>query len=273
MERALTIAGSDSGGGAGIQADLKTFAALGVWGTCAVTALTAQNTRGVEAIYPVPADFVRAQLDAVMGDIGADAAKTGMLASAEIIGAVVDAVRAHRIERLVVDPVMRAASGDPLLEPVAEARLARELLPLAAVVTPNVFEAGALAGLEVRGAADMEEAARRIARLGPGAVVVKGGRAGGDTSTDVCWLDGAVVRLETPRLIGPGGGVFHGAGCCFSAALAARLARGAALGDAVREAKRFVTRAIERATRIGTGMTPVAPLPPPGRGDSSHGAG
>jgi hydroxymethylpyrimidine/phosphomethylpyrimidine kinase len=265
VERALTIAGSDSGGGAGIQADLKTFAALGVWGTCAITALTAQNTRGVQAVHAVPAEFVRAQLDAVMADIGTDAAKTGMLASAEIIGAVVEAVRAHRIERLVVDPVMRAASGDPLLEPVAEARLARDLLPLAAVATPNVFEAGALAGLEVRDEADMEEAARRIAKLGPGAVVVKGGRAGGDTSTDVCWLDGAIVRLETRRRVGPRGGVFHGAGCCFSAALAAQLARGAPLVEALREAKRFVTRAIERAAGIGGGMTPVAPISsPPG---------
>lgn len=261
IPRVLTIAGSDSGGGAGIQADLKTLAALGVFGTSALTAVTAQNTRGVTQVHVLPPDLVRAQIDAVVSDIGVDAAKTGMLATAEIVRAVARALEPLALERLVVDPVMRAANGDPLLEREAERALVEELLPLAEITTPNSFEAEAMAGMEVRTVADMEEAARRISRLTNAAVVVKGGRLGGDSSVDVLLHRGTLLRLESSRLIGPRGGETHGAGCCFSAAIAAKRALGLPLVDAVREAKGFVTDAIRRSVELGSGVSPVQPIP------------
>ena len=178
--KTLTIAGSDSGGGAGIQADLKTFAALGVYGSSALTAITAQNTRGVFAIAEVPEEVVAAQIDAVLEDIGADAAKTGMLSSALIVGVVADRVEAWGITKLVVDPVMVAKSGDHLLQPSAVSALRRSLLPLALVVTPNIPEASVLAGREIATDEDVREAARAIAALGPRYVVVKGGHRAGD---------------------------------------------------------------------------------------------
>ena len=257
--RALTVAGSDSGGGAGIQADLKTFAALGVYGMSALTALTAQNTRGVLAIHPVPPDFVRGQIDAVASDIGFDAVKTGMLAEAEIILTVVDAMRAYRVRRLVVDPVMRAAGGDRLLAPEAERMMVERLLPLAFIVTPNAFEAAALSGIEVTTTADQEEAARRIAKLGPRAVLVKGGRTAGPSSVDVLFYGRRITRLGAKRISGPRGTATHGAGCTLSAAIAAHLALGARLEKAVSLAKRFVTRAIRRSVLIGHGIPPVGP--------------
>ena len=257
--RALTVAGSDSGGGAGIQADLKTFAALGVYGMSALTALTAQNTRGVLAVHPVPPDFVRAQIDAVANDIGFDAAKTGMLANAEIVSTVADAMRAYRVRRLVVDPVMYAASGDRLLAPEAERVMVERLLPLAFIATPNTFEAAALSGIEVKTIADQEEAARRIAKLGPRAVLVKGGRTAGPSSVDVLYQGGGITRLGAKRISGPRGTATHGAGCTLSAAIAAHLALGAELDKAVSLAKRFVTRAIRRSVLIGDGIPPVGP--------------
>jgi hydroxymethylpyrimidine/phosphomethylpyrimidine kinase len=257
--RALTVAGSDSGGGAGIQADLKTFAALGVYGMSAITALTAQNTRGVLAVHPVPPDFVRAQIDAVADDIGFDAAKTGMLANAEIVSTVVDAMRAYRVRCLVVDPVMRAASGGRLLAPEAERMMVKRLLPLAFVVTPNAFEAAALSGIEVKTTADQEEAARRIAKLGPRAVLVKGGRTAGPSSVDVLYDGRRITRLRAKRISGPRGTATHGAGCTLSAAIAAHLALGAKLENAVSLAKRLVTQAIRRSVLIGHGIPPVGP--------------
>lgn len=251
--RALTIAGSDSGGGAGIQADLKTFAALGVYGMSAITAITAQNTRGVFAVHDVPVDVVEAQIDAVVEDIGVDAAKTGMLSSPAIIEAVAGRVR-HFGLRLVVDPVMVAKGGETLLVPEAVATLRTVLLPLAEVVTPNLPEAEALSGGRITSLADMRAAARAIAALGPRSVVVKGGH-GTDEPVDV-FYDGAHVielhaeRIETRHT--------HGTGCTFSAAIAAFLAQGIGMEQAVRQAKAYITGAIGHAPGIGHGHGPVA---------------
>lgn len=258
IPRAMTIAGSDSGGGAGIQADLKTFAALGVFGTSAITALTAQNTCAVTAVVELQPEFVGAQIDAVAGDIGVDAAKTGMLANAAIIEAVAQKVREHRIERLVVDPVMVAKSGAPLLRPEAVDALRRLLLPLAMVVTPNLPEASALAGRPVRTEAEMEEAARDILALGPKAVVVKGGHAQDrDESVDL-FFDGHQVRRLSARRVRTT--ATHGTGCVFSAAIAAWLAKGLLPADAVVRAKRFVTTAIEGGLPLGRGHGPANPM-------------
>jgi len=252
--RALTIAGSDSGGGAGIQADLKTFAAFGVYGSSAVTAVTAQNTLEVRAIHEVPPDVVAAQIDAVLEDIGADAAKTGMLSSAAIIEVVADRLRAHALAWLVVDPVMVAKSGDALLRPDAVQALRELLLPMAAVVTPNAPEASVLSGLEVRDAETAREAARRIHALGPAIVIVKGGHLDGDLSDDLLF-DGRSFevlsgrRIDTPHT--------HGTGCTFSAAITACLARGMEPIAAAREARAFLQGAIEHAEPLGAGHGPV----------------
>jgi hydroxymethylpyrimidine/phosphomethylpyrimidine kinase len=252
--RALTIAGSDSGGGAGIQADLKTFFALGVYGTSAVTAVTAQNTQGVRAIHEIPPEVVAAQIDAVMEDIGADAAKTGMLSGVPIIEVVADRLRAHSVAALVVDPVMVAKSGDALLRPEAVQALLTLILPLAAVVTPNAPEAAVLSGVEVTDAATAREAARRIHALGPKMVIVKGGHLDGERSDDLVF-DGRTFevltgrRIDTPHT--------HGTGCTFSAAIAACLARGLDPLAAAREARAFLQGAIEHAEPLGRGHGPV----------------
>ena len=252
--RALTIAGSDSGGGAGIQADLKTFSAFGVYGASVITAITAQNTVGVRAIHDVPADVVAAQIDAVMEDIGADAAKTGMLSSPEIIATVADRLKAHHVGPLVVDPVMVAKSGDRLLREDAVQALRELLLPLAAVVTPNAPEAGVLSGIAVVDVATAREAARRICDLGPGLVVVKGGHLDGDTSDDLVW-DGRSFEVLSGRRIATRH--THGTGCTFSAAIAACLARGLAPMDAAREARAYLQGAIEHSEPLGHGHGPV----------------
>jgi hydroxymethylpyrimidine/phosphomethylpyrimidine kinase len=252
--RALTIAGSDSGGGAGIQADLKTFAAFGVYGASAITAITAQNTIGVRAIHDVPASMVAAQIDAVLDDIGADAAKTGMLSSPEIIETVADRLRAHAVAALVVDPVMVAKSGDRLLREDAVRALRDLLLPLAAVVTPNAPEATVLSGIDVFDAASAREAARRIHDLGPAMVVVKGGHLDGDTSDDLVF-DGRAFEVLSGRRIATRH--THGTGCTFSAAICACLARGLAPLEAVREARAYVQGAIEHAEPLGGGHGPV----------------
>lgn len=255
--KALTIAGSDSGGGAGIQADLKTFAALGVYGSSVITAITAQNTVGVAAVHEIPPAIVTAQLDAVLGDIGADAAKTGMLSSAPIIAAVAAAVRRHGLTQLVVDPVMIAKSGDRLLREEAVAALREELLPLALVVTPNIPEAETLSGMAIATEDDRREAARRIAAYGPRFVVVKGGHAAGDPIDllyDSYGGTGFTAIEAGPRIATPN---THGTGCTFAAAITAGLARGLAVEGAVREAKAYLTAALRHSYAIGAGHSPV----------------
>jgi hydroxymethylpyrimidine/phosphomethylpyrimidine kinase len=247
--RALTIAGSDSGAGAGIQADLKTFAARGVYGTSAISAVTAQNSRAVRAVLSVPAAFVRAQIDAVWDDLGADAVKTGMLGGAGVVVAVADALCAHRARHIVVDPVMTAKDGVALLAPRGADALRARLLPLAEVITPNLDEAAALVGFPVGSIPAMRAAAQVLARAGPRAVVVTGGHLRGD-AVDVLWLKGAVHVLRAARIPAPAP---HGTGCTFSAAIAAELAKGAGIEAAVRIAKRFTLACIRRATRMGGG--------------------
>lgn len=250
VPRALTIAGSDSGGGAGIQADLKTFSAFRVFGTSALTAITAQNSVGVHGVLDLPPEFVVRQIDAVLSDIGADAVKLGMLSTAPIIRAVAERLRAHGVRAVVLDPVMIAKSGDPLLEPGAREALVAEVLPLAEVVTPNLHEAAALAGMPVATEADMAEAARRIHALGPRHVLVKGGHLAG-AATDLLWDGHGLARFSAERQDSPN---THGTGCTFSAAIAAGLARGRPLAEAVREAKAYVTAAIREGFRIGAGV-------------------
>lgn len=252
--RALTIAGSDSGGGAGIQADLKTFAALGVYGTSAVTAVTAQNTLGVTGVHVIPAEFVTAQIEAVASDIGCDAVKTGMLATSAIVEAVAAAVEALELPNLVVDPVMVAKSGDRLLDDDAVHAVKASLLRLAHVVTPNLPEASALAGITIGSRADMREAARRIAGYGPRAVVVKGGHLPGPEVVDMLYLDGLVHEFVGARVEGSH---THGTGCTFAAALAAGLARRADLVSAVEAAKAFVAGAMAGGVDVGKGHRPL----------------
>jgi hydroxymethylpyrimidine/phosphomethylpyrimidine kinase len=250
----MTIAGSDSGGGAGIQADLKTFQALGVYGASTLTAITAQNTLGVTAVHEIPTDVIAAQIDAVVSDIGVDAAKTGMLSSAEIIATVADRVRHWQLERLVVDPVMVAKSGDRLLREDAIEALVHELLPLAFVLTPNVPEAEVLIGHSLRTDADFRAAAREIVAMGPRAVVMKGGHREG-AAIDLLFDGRDFLVLESERFDTPN---THGTGCTLSAAIAAGLAGGQSVQDAVAAAKRYVTEAIRRSEPLGAGHGPVA---------------
>lgn len=252
---ALTVAGSDSGGGAGIQADLKTFHQLGVFGTSVLTAVTAQNTRGVQAVHAIPLDVVRAQLDSVASDLPPAAVKTGMLATADLVRAVVDGIRRHGLPNYVMDPVMVATSGDRLLDADAEASLAEELLPLTALVTPNLHEAGILVGREVRTEEDMRAAARALVERGAGAALVKGGHLpDGAEAVDVLW-DGSEERVwRRPRVDTVH---THGTGCTLSAAVTAGLARGRPLADAVDRALGFVARAIASAPGLGGGRGPV----------------
>jgi len=250
---ALTIAGSDSGGGAGIQADLKTFHQLGVYGTSVVTAVTAQNTLGVSSVHPVPTDVVRAQIEAVVTDLRPTAFKSGMLATAEVARTVAGAIRDHELERYVMDPVMVATSGDRLLDEEAEATLRAELLPLAALVTPNLHEARILTGSAVESLAEMGAAARSIVEMGAGATLVKGGHLSGDT-VDLLW-DGRRERIWRKARVATRH--THGTGCTLSAAIAAGLARGRSLEDSVDRAIRFVARAIESAPGLGSGHGPV----------------
>jgi len=251
IPKALTIAGSDSGGGAGIQADLKTFSAFRVFGMSVITAVTAQNSLGVQGVENLPPAFVARQLRSVLEDFGADAAKCGMLSTAPIIEAVAAELGSHRIEKLVVDPVMVAKSGDQLLQPEARAALADRILPLALLVTPNLPEAEVLAGMRVAEPEDMEEAARRIHVMGPRYVLVKGGHLKGD-ATDLLWNGRDFTRFSTPRIDSQN---THGTGCTFSAAIAAGLARGQALGDAIRSAKAYVTRAFREGFQAGRGVS------------------
>lgn len=257
MKKVLTIAGSDSGGGAGIQADLKTFAARGVYGMSAITAITAQNTVGVQGVYELPADFVGSQIDSVMDDIGADAWKTGMLSNAEIIQMVADRARHYAVERLVVDPVMVAKSGDPLLRPEAREALVHALLPLAHVITPNHHEAHVLTGLTIETVDDMRRAAQVIYEMGAQHVVVKGGHLPATSAAiDVLYDGEAFEQFEAARVDTPN---THGTGCTFASAIAAELAKGHGVAEAVRVAKAYLTAALQAGAdlQIGHGHGPL----------------
>ena len=254
--RLLTIAGSDSGGGAGIQADLKTFAAHGAFGMSAITALTAQNTLGVRAVYGVPPEFVAAQIDAVFEDIGVDALKIGMLAGTGIVAAVAGRLRVHAGPPVVLDPVMAAASGDPLLEPEAVAAIRDLLLPLATVITPNLPEADRLAGHPAPDLEARRELARELGRRAP-AVLLKGAHAPGDEIVDLLWDGRELYSFAHPRLATRGG---HGTGCTLSAAIAARLATGTPLAEACRGAIAWLEGALRHALPIGHGQAPLDPF-------------
>lgn len=253
--RILTVAGSDSGGGAGIQADLKVITVLGGFGMSVITALTAQNTVGVHGIHPVPLNFITKQMDAVLSDIGADAAKTGMLATPEIVTTVADGIKRHKVAPLVVDPVMIAKSGDALLAEDARETLKAKLLPLASAVTPNLPEAEVLCGFTVDNMESMREAARRIHALGPRWVVIKGGHLEG-RAVDLLYDGDRFDTYDAPRLDQRN---THGTGCSFSAALATLLGRGLSIRDAVGQAKQFITRAIAAGLAVGAGHGPTDP--------------
>ncbi|UCG50673.1 MAG: bifunctional hydroxymethylpyrimidine kinase/phosphomethylpyrimidine kinase [Candidatus Latescibacterota bacterium] len=254
MKQVLTIAGSDSGGGAGIQADLKTFHAHGVFGTSVLTAVTAQNTVAVTGAFELPLDVIAAQMDAVFDDFDISAAKTGMLSSAAIVETVADALSQRRFENLVVDPVMISKSGFKLLKDDAIASLKKRLLPLALVVTPNIHEAQLLADLEIDSADKMKRAAEQISRYGPRNVLIKGGHADFDQATDVLF-DGAEFHVFKAKFIDTTN--LHGTGCTYSAAITARIALGEPPIRAIENAKTYITRAIEHSLAIGKGHGPT----------------
>jgi hydroxymethylpyrimidine/phosphomethylpyrimidine kinase len=258
IPRVLIIAGSDSGGGAGIQADLKTVSALGAFGMTAITALTAQNTTGVYGVLEIEPEFVVKQIEACVSDIGCDAVKTGMLASTAIIDAVAAVISGHKLGPLVVDPVMIAKSGAPLLNPDAIEALKTKLLPLATVVTPNLHEAGALTGREVKTLAQMKEAARAIRELGPENIIIKGGHLesiAADVLYDGCeFTEFRAERIDTKNT--------HGTGCIFASAIAANLAHKKTVRESVTTAKDFITAAIRTSLAIGKGYGPANPMGP-----------
>ena len=255
MQIALTIAGSDSGGGAGIQADLKTFHRFGVYGASVVTAITAQNTLGVASWSPTPPPLITAQLDAVAADLPPAAVKTGMLADADVVAAVAAGIRAHRLTHYVLDPVMVATSGDLLLERTAVGAIARELVPLAEVVTPNLDEAEILVGFPVRDAAAMQHAARHLVEeMGARTALVKGGHLAGTASVVDVLFDGELHMFRHPRVQTTS---THGTGCTLSAAVTAGLARGEPLPAALEAALDFVHRAIATAPALGSGHGPL----------------
>jgi hydroxymethylpyrimidine/phosphomethylpyrimidine kinase len=254
MRTALTIAGSDSGGGAGIQADLKTFAAHGVYGTSALTAVTAQNTLGVTTWQALPADLVIAQIEAVAGDIGADAVKTGMLANAAIVEAVAATIESLELPLVVVDPVMVAKGGDSLLEEDAIHAIRAELLPRAHVVTPNIPEAEILAGIPIRSLEEMRLAGRRILELGPRVVLVKGGHLEGPEAIDVVCTGTEEYELRGRRVSSRH---THGTGCTLASAIAANLALGKPDRQAIEDARAYLEGAIEHAPGIGRGHGPL----------------
>ena len=253
MRIALTIAGSDSGGGAGIQADLKTFHRFGVFGTSVICAVTAQNTRGVTDWVPIAPTMIRAQLDAVTDDLRPHAVKSGMLAGADIVEVVADGLRRHALAPFVLDPVMVATSGDVLLRPDAVQAIGDLLLPLATVVTPNLDEAAILAGIDVRDPSGMERAARMLVERGAAAALVKGGHLAGDETVDVLF-DGELHHFRHPRIATTS---THGTGCTLSSAIAAHLALGHGLRDAVERSLDFVHRAIATAPGLGGGHGPL----------------
>lgn len=261
--RVLSIAGSDSGGGAGIQADLKTCAALGCYGMTAIAAITVQNTLGVTGIHGVPLDIVRGQIDAVVQDIGVDAVKIGMLATPDVVSVVAEAIRRHQIRNVVLDPVMVATSGDRLIVPETAQALVQELFPLATVITPNLDEAALLLGRSIEGIAALDEAVSDLLALGAPAVLLKGGHLSGDLVMDVLGQQGQAaggyLRLQSQRIVTHNG---HGTGCTLSSAIASFLAQGLALEAAVTEARRYILGAIEAGADVYTGK---------GHGPLNHG--
>jgi hydroxymethylpyrimidine kinase/phosphomethylpyrimidine kinase len=256
MKRIVTIAGSDSGGGAGIQADLKAITLLGGYGMSVLTALTAQNTTGVQAIHEVPAPFVAKQIDSVLSDIGADAVKTGMLLNADIVRVVAQKIRQYRLRKVVVDPVMVAKSGDLLLKKDAQESLINHLIPLAMVVTPNLMEASVLTGLQVRSLDGMKKAACRIHQMGAKHVVVKGGHLKG-MATDLLYDGKTYYEIQGNRVQM---GNTHGTGCTFASAIATLLANGNTVPEAVKKAKIFITQAIQAGLPLGKGTGPTNPF-------------
>ncbi len=258
--RVLSIAGSDSGGGAGIQADLKTFSALGCYGMTAITALTAQNTQGVRGIFGVPPEFLAAQIDAVIEDIGVDAVKIGMLHAPEIVRVVAQAIRKHKLQRVVLDPVMVATSGDRLIAEETVAVLVQELFPLATVITPNLDEAELLLGHKISGIAGLEPAAQELLALGAPNVLLKGGHLQGEEVVDLLLQPGREpVRLSSQRISSQN---VHGTGCTLSSAIAAQLATGHPLEQAVRLARAYILGAIAAGAEVRTGQ---------GHGPLNHG--
>lgn len=255
VPKALTIAGSDSGGGAGIQADIKTFQELGAFGMSAITAVTIQNTLGVDGVYPLPAAAVAGQIHAVGTDLGPDAVKTGMLFSADIIEAVADQIETFGWNRVVVDPVMIAKGGAELLRDEAVEALTRRLLPLALIVTPNIPEAEVLAGRPIASMEERREAAKTIAEFGVKMVVIKGGHdPASDEAIDLLYDGESFTEIARPRIATKH---THGTGCTFSAAIAAELAKGASPGEAVHTARDYIQAAIEEALGIGGGSGPT----------------
>ncbi|MGD9759047.1 MAG: bifunctional hydroxymethylpyrimidine kinase/phosphomethylpyrimidine kinase [Comamonas sp.] len=261
--RVLSIAGSDSGGGAGIQADLKTCAALGCYGMTAITAITVQNTLGVTGIHGIPLDTVRGQIDAVVQDIGVDAVKIGMLATPDVVSVVADAIRRHGIRNVVLDPVMVATSGDRLIVPETAQALVQELFPLATVITPNLDEAALLLGRNIDGIAALDAAVADLLAMGAPAVLLKGGHLSGDLVMDVLGRQGRqagdYLRLQSQRIVTHNG---HGTGCTLSSAIASFLAQGLALEAAVTEARSYILGAIEAGAEVYTGQ---------GHGPLNHG--
>ncbi|OJX33507.1 MAG: bifunctional hydroxymethylpyrimidine kinase/phosphomethylpyrimidine kinase [Burkholderiales bacterium 68-12] len=258
--RVLSIAGSDSGGGAGIQADLKTFAALGCYGMTAITAITAQNTQGVRAIHGVPPEMLRAQIDAVVEDIGVDAVKIGMLHSPDVVRVVADAIRRYRLPHVVLDPVMVATSGDRLSTQETVQVLVRELFPLATVVTPNLDEAALLLGRPITGVDELDAAVQALLQLGAPAALLKGGHLPSDEVVDVlAERGGALTRLPARRIATHNG---HGTGCTLSSAIAAHLAQGLPLAQAVAQARAYILGAIAAGAGVRTGQ---------GHGPLNHG--
>jgi len=255
MKKALTIAGSDSGGGAGIQADLKTFTAFGVFGMSALTALTAQNTVGVQSIFEVTSEFVKQQISSIMTDIGTDAAKTGMLANEFLVMAVVESVTQFQIPNLVVDPVMIAKSGDALLSESARQTILHKLIPLATVVTPNLFEAEVMIGQQIRTLENMKSAAKELKKTGAQWIVIKGGHLESESQAiDIAYDGNVFYTLKSPRFATPN---THGTGCTFSSAITAGLAKGYEPLKAIRKAKDFIAEAIRNSFPIGKGHGPT----------------
>lgn len=258
MERekvALTIAGSDSGGGAGIQIDLKTFNKIGVFGASVITSLTAQNTLGVQGIYDVPPEFVKQQLDSVFSDLNIQYAKTGMLSNAKIVEVVSEYMKEvlsnGKLKGLVIDPVMRAKGGDPLLQKDAVEALISKLIPLALIVTPNIPEAELLTGMEIKTIEDMKKASIEIHKLGPKYVVIKGGHLKGDYAIDIVFDGTNFYTLKSKKVFK---GDVHGTGCCFSASITAFLTKGETPINAIRKSKKFISKAIKEGVYIGNGF-------------------